>query len=218
MNNFQRFLSVAVIGCFFLPWIELDSSVSQMKEGLNQMMEMLGELAGESGEYKEAKAQMDLMNKMDGASGYDLATTRFGEIGGHLILFMVPALALFAAVANKKKGYIIYPILCGFCIFVNATYTGPIETGAGLLLTYGSLGIAFVVGCVMPKDATDEETPASGFGDESTDEETGASDSSETSFGSDKGADTEKDDSGEKDSDESSDSADGEEDGNSPTN
>ena len=82
----------------------------------------------------EAKAQMDLMNKMDGASGYDLATTRFGEIGGHSILFMIPALALFAAVANKKKGYIIYPILCGFCIFVNATYTGPIETGAGALL------------------------------------------------------------------------------------
>jgi hypothetical protein len=214
MNNFQRFLSVAVIGCFFLPWIELDSSVSQMKEGLNQMMEMLGELAGESGEYKEAKAQMDLMNKMDGASGYDLATTRFGEIGGHLILFMVPALALFAAVANKKKGYIIYPILCGFCIFVNATYTGPIETGAGLLLTYGSLGIAFVVGCVMPKDATDEDATE----EERTDEETEASDSSETSFGSDKGADTEKDDSGEKDSDESSDGADGEEDGNSPTN
>ena len=182
------------------------------------MMEMLGELAGESGEYKEAKAQMDLMNKMDGASGYDLATTRFGEIGGHSILFMIPALALFAAVANKKKGYIIYPILCGFCIFVNATYTGPIETGAGLSLTYLSLGIALVVGCVMPKDATDEETPTSGFGDESTDEETGASDSSETSFGSDKGADTEKDDSGEKDSDESCDSADGEEAGNSPTN
>ncbi len=188
--------------------------MSQMKAGLNEMMKMLGELAGESNGYKEAKAQMDLMNKMDGASGYDLATTRFGEIGGHLILFMVPALALFAAVANKKKGYIIYPILCGFCIFVNATYTGPIETGAGLLLTYGSLGIAFVVGCVMPKDATDEDATE----EERTDEETEASDSSETSFGSDKGADTEKDDSGEKDSDESSDSADGEEDGNSRTN
>ena len=214
MNNFQRFLSVAVIGCFFLPWIELDSSVSQMKEGLNQMMEMLGELAGESGEYKEAKAQMDLMNKMDGASGYDLATTRFGEIGGHLILFMVPALALFAAVANKKKGYIIYPILCGFCIFVNATYTGPIETGAGLLLTYLSLGIAFVVGCVMPKDATDEDATD----EETTNEETEASGSSETSSGSDNGADTEKDDSWENDSDNSSDGTNGEEDSNSPAN
>ncbi len=193
--------------------------MSQMKAGLNEMMKMLGELAGESNGYKEAKAQMDLMNKMDGASGYDLATTRFGEIGGHLILFMVPALALFAAVANKKKGYIIYPILCGFCIFVNATYTGPIETGAGLLLTYLSLGIAFVVGCVMPKDATDEDVTDEDVTDEDvTDEETEASDSSETSFGSDKGADTEKDDSGEKDSDESSDGTDGEEDGNSPTN
>lgn len=178
--------------------------MSQMKAGLNQMMEMLGELASESSEHEEAKAQMDLMNKMDGASGYDLATTRFGEIGGHSILFMIPALALFAAVANKKKGYIIYPILCGFCILVNATYTGPIETGAGLLLTYLSLGIVFVVGCVMPKDATDEETEASG--------------SSEISSGSDNGADTEKDDSGENDSDDSSDGADGEGDGNSPAN
>ena len=204
MNNFQRFISIAVIVCFFLPWIELDSSVRQLKEGLNQMTEMFGELAGKSPEYKKAKEQMDLVNKMDGASGYDLATTRFGEIGGNLILFMVPAIALFAAVANKKKGYIIYPLLCGFCIFVNATYTGPIETGVGLTLTYLSLGIAFVVGCVMPKDATDEETEAS--------------DSSETSSGSDNGADTEKDDSGENDSDDSSDGADGEEDGNSPAN
>ena len=183
--------------------------MSQMKSGLNEMMEMLGELASESSEYKEAKAQMDLMNKMDGASGYDLATTRFGEIGGHSILFMIPALALFAAAANKKKGYIIYPILCGFCIFVNATYTGPIETGAGLSLTYISICIAFVVGCAMPKDATDEET---------TNEETEASGSSETSSGSDNGADTEKDDSGENDSDNSSDGANGEEDSNSPAN
>jgi hypothetical protein len=209
MNNFQRFLSVAVIGCFFLPWIELDSSMSQMKSGLNEMMEWLGELASESSEYKEAKAQMDLMNKMDGASGYDLATTRFGEIGGHSILFMIPALALFAAAANKKKGYIIYPILCGFCVFVNATYTGPIETGAGLSLTYISICIAFVVGCAMPKDATDEET---------TNEETEASGSSETSSGSDNGADTEKDDSWENDSDNSSDDTNGEEDSNSPAN
>ncbi len=182
------------------------------------MTEMFGELAGKSPEYKKAKEQMDLVNKMDGASGYDLATTRFGEIGGNLILFMVPAIALFAAVANKKKGYIIYPLLCGFCIFVNATYTGPIETGVGLTLTYLSLGIAFVVGCVMPKDGTDEETPESGFDDESADEETETSDSSETSFGTDKEANTEKDDRGEKDNDESSNSADGEKDGNSPTN
>lgn len=218
MNNFQRFISIAVIVCFFLPWIELDSSVRQLKEGLNQMTEMFGELAGKSPEYKKAKEQMDLVNKMDGASGYDLATTRFGEIGGNLILFMVPAIALFAAVANKKKGYIIYPLLCGFCIFVNATYTGPIETGVGLTLTYLSLGIAFVVGCVMPKGGADEETPESGFDDESADEETETSDSSETSFGTDKEANTEKDDRGEKDNDKSSNSADGEKDGNSPTN
>lgn len=158
MNNFQRFLSIAVIGCFFLPWIKFDSSVAGMKKALNSMTEMLGELAKDSKEVAKLKEQMALVNKMDGASGFDLATTNFGNIGGHPILFMVPALALFAAVANKKKGYIIYPLLCGFCIFVNATFTGNVETGIGKTLTWFSLLLAFGVGCFMPKAGDSEES------------------------------------------------------------
>jgi hypothetical protein len=158
MSNFQRFLAAAIISCFFLPWLQFDSSVAQMKEALKSMTEMLGELAEDSGQVASLKEQMEMVEKMDGASGFDLATTSFPEIGSSPILFMVPALALFAAIANKKKGYIIYPILCGFCVFVNATYSGNVQPGMGKVLTYGCLLFAFAIGCIMPKDGTDEES------------------------------------------------------------
>ena len=152
MNNFQRLLSAVVFIGFFLPWVEFTGDMEQMKENLNELMEMLGGFAEESPQYQEAVEQMELLNKMDGATGFDLSTTKFGEIGDSPILLMVPAIALFAAIYNKKKTYIIYPLLCGFCIFVNATFSGPVSTGLGLMLTYASLLIAFCCALGMPKD------------------------------------------------------------------
>lgn len=182
MNNFQRLLSAVVFIGFFLPWVEFTGDMEQMKENLNELMEMLGGFAEESPQYQEAVEQMELLNKMDGATGFDLSTTKFGEIGDSPILFMVPAIALFAGIYNKKKTYIIYPLLCGFCIFVNATFSGPVSTGLGLMLTYASLLIAFCFALGMPKDTdtvlVDKEVSKADFDgnnkgtDESTEEST----------------------------------------------
>ena len=151
MKKVQRFLSAAVIIGFFLPWIEFTGDMDQMKEGLNQMMEMLGELAEETPQYREAKEQMELLEKMDGASGFDLSTTKFGRVGDSPSLFMVPVIALWAGIYNMKKVFIIYPVLCGFCLLIN-TISGPISMGLGLVITYASLLIAFFCALGIPKD------------------------------------------------------------------
>jgi len=143
MKNFQRFLSVTVIIGFFLPWIEFTGDMDQMKGALNEMWDVMGEFAEQHPQYQEVEEQMKLMNKMDGASGFDLATTKFGSVGDSPTLFMVPILALFAGIYNKKKLFIIYPILGGFFLLINAI-SGPVSMGFGLTITYGSLWIVFL--------------------------------------------------------------------------
>ena len=60
MNNFQRLLSAVVFIGFFLPWVEFTGDMEQMKENINELMEMLGGFAEESPQYQEAVEQMEL--------------------------------------------------------------------------------------------------------------------------------------------------------------
>jgi hypothetical protein len=117
--------------------------MDQMKGALNEMWDVMGEFAEQHPQYQEVEEQMKLMNKMDGASGFDLSTTKFGSVGDSPTLFMVPILALFAGIYNKKKLFIIYPILGGFFLLINAI-SGPVSMGLGLTITYGSLSIVFL--------------------------------------------------------------------------
>jgi hypothetical protein len=118
--------------------------MDQLKGALNGMMELMGEFAEQHPDYQEAKEQMELMNRMDGASGFDLSTTKLPGAGFSPTLFMIPILALFAGIYNKKKLFIIYPMLCGFFLLINPQPATATVTGLGLTITYGSLLIVFL--------------------------------------------------------------------------
>ena len=119
-----------------MPWLSIESTVNEVIN-ISEIQEMA-----------ETPA-MEGLKKVLNPSGYFLATENFQNSGSFTVLFMVPLIAIFGLIINKKKFYTIYPILVFFCIFFNAPIFGSVSYGIGLILTYCALATTFCISFVL---------------------------------------------------------------------
>ena len=92
-----------------------------------------------------------------GLSGFYLANNVINEeIGPIYVLYAIPILSIVSGCFNKKKLYLIFPILGIICIFINTPYGENINYGSGLILTIMLQIFSVILAISMPKEIIGE--------------------------------------------------------------
>ncbi len=92
-----------------------------------------------------------------GLSGFYLANNVINEeIGPIYVLYAIPILSIVSGCFNKKKLYLVFPILGIICIYMNTPYGENINYGSGLILTIMLQIFSVLFAISMPKEIIGE--------------------------------------------------------------